>query len=69
MTALLCWLFGGCGEAGSLPRPADRSGEFSGRCGQSQGEWSVESQVVLAASQVLQEDVPGDDHQRAPIGL
>jgi hypothetical protein len=50
-------------------RWSDGSSESSERGGESGGRRSVECDVVVAASQILHEGVPGDDHLGCPIGL
>jgi hypothetical protein len=47
----------------------DGSSEFGEGGGESVGRRSVECDVVVAASQILYEGVPGDDHLGCPIGL
>jgi hypothetical protein len=53
------------------PRPvggSDRVGEFGERGGDPQGRWCVESEFVVAASEVLHEGVSGDDHVCCLVG-
>ncbi len=47
---------------------SDRSGKFGKRRGKACRGRGVEGKLVVAAAEILDEGVPGDDHLRGPIG-
>jgi hypothetical protein len=65
--ALLRCLIGGRVEP-RFGRRSDRPGELGERCGHALGRRGVESEFVVAASEILDEGMSGDDHLRSPIG-
>jgi len=48
---------------------SDRSGGSGERCDESCGRRGVEFEVVVAATQILDEGVPGDHRLRGPVGV
>jgi hypothetical protein len=48
---------------------SDRFGEFGERRGDPQCRVGFDSELVVAAAQILHEGVPGHHHLRCPVGL
>jgi hypothetical protein len=66
------WLRCVAGSADTLSparQLSDRLGEFGERRSDPQSRASVDSELVVAAAQVLYEGVPGDHHLPCPISL
>ena len=58
-----CCFVGSADASSPVSGPgSDRLGEFGECAGDPQGGWGVESEFVVATSEVLHEGVSGDDH-------